>query len=329
MSCEDAPPSPPEGLEELLSYVFEHAGDEDPIELAQGVVELHAWYQDDQNLEAGREGFVITKLSAEALESLQEIENRETPRSNGSLRGVHVVTKSPHCVRSIMGLLTWDQFGDLLESFDSYERTFESDTACLIDQSCLSVIAHSDTSSKWIRLIEINTQYQIEFRWVYTEIGWALVHRFWLKDPAIGSSYDVKMNANYYIGVTIPDAARAAAPPSPAFVASAAGNFGGSDAQLKSLLDTLKQPGSLRIHANWFDVDTGTIPVPDESIANLLVQNQKNDSQSHDDMINNNDAPGKCEVEADPTEEMMGAMMGDLSNASEESTGEASAEGAQ
>ena len=98
---------------------------------------------------------------------------------------------------------------------------------------------------------------------------------------------------------------------------------------MRSLLDTLKQPGSLRIHANWFDVDTGTIPVPDESIANLLVQNQKNDSQSHDDMINNNDAPGKCEVEADPTEEMMGAMMGDPSNASEESTGEASAEGAQ
>ena len=36
-----------------------------------------------------------------------------------------------------------------------------------------------------------------------------------LKSPAPGDSFDVKMNANYYIGVTIPDAARVTVPPSP------------------------------------------------------------------------------------------------------------------
>lgn len=304
-SCTEAPPSPPDDLEALLGYLFEHAGDEDPEELASGIVELHAWFQDDDQLEAAREGFVISKLSAEALESLSFVEETERARSNTSLKGVHVVTKSPHCVRSIVGLLTWSEFGSLLESFDSYERTFDQDTSCMTDRSCLSVTAQSKTVSRWAGLIKITTRYQIEFRWVYTEIGWALVHRFWLKSPAPGDSFDVKMNANYYVGVTIPDAARATVPPSPAFLSSVSGVFARGDDQILEIQETLKQPGALRIHANWFDVDTGQIPLSEEMIANVLVQNQKNDSESHDQMIDANEVPGECTSES-PAEMVSG-----------------------
>ena len=296
-SCVESPPSPPDDLEALLGYLFEHAGDEDPTELASGIVELHTWFQDDDQLEAAREGFIISKLSTEALASLSLIEDTERTRSNASLKGVHVVTKSPHCVRSIVGLLTWNEFGNLLDSFDSYERTFDEDTACMIDRSCLNVTAHSKTRSRWAGLIGITTQYQIEFRWVYTEVGWALVHRFWLKSPAPGDSFDVKMKANYYIGITIPDAARTTIPPSPAFLSSVGGVFGRGDDQITEIQETLKQPGSLRIHANWFDVDTGQIPLSGDMIANVLVQNQKNDSESHDNMIDSNDVPGECNDE--------------------------------
>ena len=172
----------------------------------------------------------------------------------------------------------------------------------MIDRSCLNVTAHSETSSRWAGLIGINTKYQIEFRWVYTDIGWALVHRFWLKSPAPGDSFDVRMNANYYIGVTIPDAARVTVPPSPSFLSSVGGVFGRGDDQILEIQETLKQPGSLRIHANWFDVDTGQIPLSEEMIANVLVQNQKNDSENHDNMIDTNEVPGECT--ADSPEEM-------------------------
>ena len=71
------------------------------------------------------------------------------------------------------------------------------------------------------------------------------------------------MKANYYIGLTIPDA----------------------------------ESGSLSIHANWFDVDPGQIPLSHDMISGVLMQNQKHESESHDNMINSNDVPGECDHE--------------------------------
>ena len=292
-ACEAAPPSPPEDLEELLGFLFEHAADEEQEALAQGIVDLHTWFQDPTNLDRAREGFVISKLSEAAWATTVSSEVAATG-AVPKLEGVHVVTKSPYCVRSIVGLLTWENFGDLLDAFDSYERTFDRETECMIDRSCESVIAQSETRSQWAGLIGITTRYHIEFRWVFTEVGWALVHRFWLKEPAIGDKWGVKMNANYYVGITLPDQSRSIAPPSPAFVSLANGSFAQGGQGIEQLRDTLQQPGSLRIHANWFNVDTGDIPFTDSQIANLLVQQQKNDSEAHDEMITENESPGKC-----------------------------------
>ena len=102
----------------------------------------------------------------------------------------------------------------------------------------------------------------MEFRWVDTPIGWVLIHRSWLKHPAPGDRFDFKIKANYYIGLTMPDT--------------------GS--------------GSLRLHANWFDLDTGSVPLSESAIASAWLQDQKAASSRHDDMINNNDVPGECDV---------------------------------
>lgn len=293
-SCAEAPPTPPEDLEALLGFLFEHTADEDPSALALGIEELHEWFKDEAQLESAREGFLIEDLDLQAVTPSEF----PLPESHGGqLKGVSVVTKSPHCVKSIVGLLTWSSFGDLLESFQSYQREFDQDSSCMLTRECLSVTAESETRSSWAGLIGITTKYHIDFRWVYTQVGWALVHRFWLKEPAIGDRFGVKMNGNYYVGVTLPDRARAVVEPPPALISAANGSFGLSGDEIETLQQTLSQPGALRVHANWFDVDTGDIPFEDAMIANLLVQQQKNDSENHDELIDQNPSPGKCSTD--------------------------------
>ncbi len=299
-SCAPPPDQPPEDLEALLGFIFKHSDDEDPSVLAQGIDQLYTWFEDKEQLESAREGFLIDDLDLSQV-SLNGLDSDKLGSS--ALRGVSVVTKSPHCVKSIVGLLTWSEFGSLLDSFDSYERTFDQESSCMLDRSCLQVTAQSETSSRWVGLVGITTKYQIEFRWVFTTAGWALVHRFWLKEPAIGDRFGVKMNANFYVGITIADQGRSFSPPSPSLISSSNGIFGGSGDEIEALQQTLSQPGALRIHANWFDVDTGDFPFDDAMIANLLVQQQKNDSEQHDVMIDENATPGTCQ-QAD-TAEMM------------------------
>ena len=294
--CAPAPPQPPEDLEALLGFIFKHSADEDPTALAQGIDQLYLWFEDEAQLEKAREGFMIDDLDLSQV-SLNELDS--STFSSNALRGVSVVTKSPHCVKSIVGLLTWSEFGSLLDAFDSYERSFDQDSACMLDRSCLQITAQSKTSSRWVGLVGITTQYQIEFRWVFTESGWALVHRFWLKEPAIGDRFGVKMNANFYVGITLADQGRQFTPPSPSLISSSNGLFGESGDEIEAIQQTLSQPGSLRIHANWFDVDTGDFPFDDTMIANLLVQQQKNDSEQHDKMIDSNPSPGACPQSTD------------------------------
>lgn len=296
-SCAPAPPQPPEDLEALLGFIFKHSADEDPSALADGINQLYLWFEDEAQLESAREGFIIDDLDLDEV-TLDGLDSNQL--SSNSLKGVSVVTKSPHCVKSIVGLLTWSEFGSLLDSFDSYERVFNRDSVCMIDRSCLQVSAQSETSSRWVGLVGITTKYHIEFRWVFTEAGWALVHRFWLKEPAIGDRFGVRMNANFYVGITLADQGRQFSPPSPSLINSSNGIFGGSGDELEAIQQTLSQPGSLRIHANWFDVDTGDFPFDDTMIANLLVQQQKNDSEQHDTMIDDNPSPGTCNQENNP-----------------------------
>ena len=52
-----------------------------------------------------------------------------------------------------------------------------------------------------------------------------------------------------------------------------------------STQEALSSAGSLRVHANWFNVDTGLITLPDATIRNSLIQNQVNDSTRHDDWL--------------------------------------------
>ena len=56
---------------------------------------------------------------------------------------------------------------------------------------------------------------------------------------------------------------------------------------LDDLKSVLECPGSLRVHANWFNVDTGDIPL-DDKILEILLSSTKSDAQRLDEWIESN-----------------------------------------
>ena len=283
------PPSAPSDLESLLGYLFERMDDDEPEALKSGLENLYDWFQDDTQLQEAREGFLVKNLPATALETLDEKE-----RSASGLEGITVATKSPYCSKALASLLTWQDFGSILDNFALYERTFKGDPTCFGPRDCTQVEADSHTRSAWAGLVQMESRYTIQFRWVETKYGWMMLQRFWLKDPVAGDSFEVRMNANYYIGVIMDDGGRAAKPISPAFRRAANGTVGQSGQDIDSQQEALSRAGSLRIHANWFNVDTGVIPIPDETIRSTLISNQINDSTRHDNWLDDNPNQFPC-----------------------------------
>ena len=283
------PPQAPDDLETLLGYLFEHMDDDDPEALTIGLENLYVWFQDDAQLQRAREGFLINNLPENAVARLDDKE-----RSASGLEGITVATKSPFCSKALAGLLTWEDFGSTLDNFSMYERVFRSDPTCFGERLCNIVVADSHTRSAWAGIVEMESKYTIQFRWVQTQYGWMMLQRFWLKSPVDGDKFDVKMNANYYVGVIMDDGGRSVRPVTPAFRQAAKGVVGLSGRDIDGQQEALSQAGSLRIHANWFNVDTGVVPVPEETIRNTLISNQVNDSTRHDTWLERNPDQFPC-----------------------------------
>ena len=201
----DSPPSAPSEYEALLGYLFEHMDDEGDEELAVGLENLHEWLQVPENFGAASGVYAIKNLDDSAVNALDEVE-----RNASGLRGISTITKSGLPPELIAATLTWSGLEEVLEgNFSLYERTFDVDSSCFVDRSCQSIAASSHTISKWVNVVEMDTRYRIQFRWVYTKYGWMMLHRFWLLAPA-GGTLDVMMNANYYLGVLYAEGRRRA-----------------------------------------------------------------------------------------------------------------------
>ena len=74
------PPDAPETLDDLASYLYEHVMDDEDDYLIAGIDNLEAWLAEDNaleefetNLEATAEGYTVTNLTTEAVESLDDV----------------------------------------------------------------------------------------------------------------------------------------------------------------------------------------------------------------------------------------------------------------
>ena len=282
------PPGAPSEYEDLLAYVFEHAGDEDDEALAAGLENLHAWLQDSSRLESVLEGYVIDELPESAVNGLDDV-----TRTSAGARGMTVVTLSPHATSDLATTLTWERFEEIVSAnFTKYTRTFDegTDLACFQTTECTWVQAQSETKSKWVGIVEMETGYTIQFRWVATSAGWMLVHRFWLNTPAHGEfgEITVDMTNNYYIGITMGESGREGVEATEANRGVAGGFVGGGEDRLRYLENLLTSPGSLRVHANWFQVNvTG---LDDSAMLNGLIDTTQKDANHLDSWITDNGA---------------------------------------
>ena len=197
-------------------------------------------------------------------------------------------------MRDLAALLTWDEFDKVLKNFDFYRREFERDPQCFADRECAKIRADSHTKSAWGGIIEMETRYAIQYRWVDTEYGRMVLHRFWLKERADGDSLDVKMHANYYIGVAMADGARATKPVSASFRQAANGVIGNAGNDIETMKELLNSAGTLRIHANWFSIEQ---PLGDDFALEQLIQTQITDSQRLDTWLSDHPEQVTCTVE--------------------------------
>ena len=283
IGCSETP-SAPEEYEAMLGFVFAHMDDEEPQALVDGLETLFEWLQEDANLSQAMGGYRIDRLESTVVNGLDDVE-----RGAGGLQGVSVVTKSAYGAQEIARTETWDGFGEVIEeNFDVYEREFEMDSVCFGTRTCDWITAESNSRSSWAGLVDMETQYTIQFRWVETAHGPMMLHRTWLRAPA--GDGKVTMNGNYILKINFDYAGRDVANVPPAFRNVAGGLLGGASQALTSQQDNQSKPGALRVMANWFDI-SGSLPLPDQLLFNILVENTKTDAARLDEWIDENGLP--------------------------------------
>ena len=290
-ACEVAPPSAPDSYEEQVGYLFEHMGDENDEALRAGLRELRRWVEEDGARKSELlSGYQVSRLSPSAVVPL---EGREFTTNN--LLGVSVLTKSPYLVESLMGVLTMEDFNQVID-LPVYERSFDQAPDCFPTRDCLRLEAESYQESRWGGVIPMNITNRVRFRWVETENGWVALQQRWLVEPTSGPllGTEVSMHESYYLGVNWYNKG-GETPPQPEGLRAAAGGLAsGGDEVLLRIEETLRNPGALRFHVTWFETDYGAVSdvFPPEKAMNLLLDNLKADAQRLDEWIENEGVEG-------------------------------------
>jgi len=96
------------------------------------------------------------------------------------------------------------------------------------------------------------------------------------------------MHNNYYVGVMMLDGGRKGPSLSSAALGAANGLVGNARPRLQALKENLETPGTLRVHANWFDVDYGVFPISREKALETIVDSTKKDSEFIDGYLTAN-----------------------------------------
>ena len=95
------------------------------------------------------------------------------------------------------------------------------------------------------------TRNRIQFRWVETAaLGWVLLHRSWLTEPAEVSIDSIEVNAQYFLAVTLPDGRT-----------------------------------TTRVQATWMDSDYGALPVTEDGAKREIVKSMRKQGEAVDEWL--------------------------------------------
>lgn len=196
VGCKKTPEAPVE-LEELSAFIYDHAEDEDPAALVDGVNNLADWLAAG-GLEQLGEGYSVETLDQQTLDDLGDGD-----RDASKIAGAAIASTTDLEVEPVVEtLILADQMKVYGETYATYDREFLHDADCFVAKDC-DWLEMQNTSLATLPLsIEIETSMHAQERWVEAEVGSVMVHRSYLTEPSEGGVLDLQ--AQYHMAVNLP-----------------------------------------------------------------------------------------------------------------------------
>jgi len=245
-----APIEAPSDFNDLLSYTFMHTMDENDVELRAGINNLLTF--SETNIEDLREGYAVSNLAQEALDS-----TGETFVVSDDLYGVTLQYLVEYPVPSIAYANTIVDGMDVYPAnYISYERENLSDVDCFVDRSCDTFRYRSTINSSLALGAEMVSSYINELRWIDLESGPAFVQRAWMDGEAESSVDWADMTANFYIGITYSS-----------------------------------PEGAETIAASWADIKLGEVSLPEDILKSQAIDGLASNGEDLTAYLDANDIP--------------------------------------
>lgn len=194
------PPEAPQALDDLVGYLYAHHQDEEPDAMEAGTLNLSVWL--DANIDETMEGYTVNNLSQEAVDALDDGE-RDLSGLNGAAVG-HISTFRADDVGVVVA--TTEPTEVYPDTYTEYTREFKTDPACFVNAECefLEFDAHSTTD--WPLGLSVTTDTDVQFRWVETDLGLALIQRSWLHEAGEVNVDWLTVDQEYYLWAFLPTA---------------------------------------------------------------------------------------------------------------------------
>ena len=245
------PPQAPENLEDLCKYIFKHLDDEEEEELQAGLTNLHTWLNTGDNLDSTVAGYQVHNLADTDIANLDERQRTIGDNLIGAAVGYRHVY-SPSELSRAMFVADWPSV--VGGTYDEYDRQFSQDPSCIVNRDCLWLDYLTESTSTWVGLVTVISRNIGEIRWIETDLGWMLIQRTWLIEPADISWDGIDLNSNYFVQVTMPNGTS----------------------------------GAIRTSATWIDTDYGALPVDEDWAKNQVIDQMQQQDISIENWLNEN-----------------------------------------
>ena len=191
------PVEAPTQFNELCSFIFQHADDEDPQALADGVVNLQEWLKTRRTEVA--EGYMVDNLDPDVVKTLDGQDHDLT-----DLLGVAFSTTFDSTIDQSMEVtLTDDPSEQSPDLWKSYSRTNDPNVACFLAKTCDTLEYDVTAEQRYPLGLESTVRYHARIRRVMTEAGEAVIWRTWLNGPNQFNWDWVQVKLNFYLGVSV------------------------------------------------------------------------------------------------------------------------------
>ena len=253
IACSDtAIPQAPSELKDLCSFIFSRMADDSPEELSKGLENLWEWIHEADNLYQSSEGYQIESLNEADLKQLDEKDRQ----FRGSLVGVATAYRYNYDVTQVVQPSVIEHWPDVVGEYDVYNRVPDQDPSCLADQSCDWLEYTVEMETGFAGLIDVDSDYNGQVRWVDTSYGQMLTQRTWLEEPAsvTPDSFGIEIHEQYFFSTLIPT----------------------------------NCAGTIRISSIWIDTEWGLLPVTEDYGKQLVLENMMDHDRKIDDWLRAN-----------------------------------------